>query len=149
MITITGAAETQRFLGQSANFFGNGGIEKTIIKIMGTVQSQIRERTKSGLDSSGKKFVPYSDNYKKFKEEHNRPANIVTLHYKGDMLNSIKKKAISGGGELYFNDERELKKATKHEYGVKAPLRPFFGLDKNNENYILREIDKAISRIWR
>jgi hypothetical protein len=98
--------------------------------------SEIHTRTSSGVDAKYKPLKRYTRAYAKRKG-----TTKVTLVDTGEMLGSMDAKKIKGGIQIYFASDAANDKAY---YQHKKQGRKFFGLDKEQKEYIKRELGKFI-----
>ena len=120
-----------------------GNIERQLVKIAAQVRLDINERTQKGKNEDGGSFKRYSPAYKKYKTKKGRPSSPVNLTFTGDMLKSSRVHKIMDGVEIYFPDNAERNKGKWNE----DKGRPFFGIDKKQENYIIKEVDKFMGKV--
>ena len=119
-------------------------LPKIIVKVLSTIRNDILKRTTSGQGVNGGKFKPYSKMYKVIRANNHRQTSPVSLTYTGNMLRSMKVFNVSGGGEIRFDSTRANDLAVKHNEGKGVPQREFFGLNKDNINYVERKINAGI-----
>ena len=104
----------------------------------------IQKRTASGLDKSGNKFKPYSDEYKEsapFKATGQSTA--VDLRLSGEMMTEFDVVRVRDNQfALGFDDAEQRAKAHGHtvgkEGGSNVPKREFIGLSKGELESALR-----------
>ncbi len=143
-ITITGATGTQRHLKKVGKVIELS--PKRMVKIASEARNRIVERSNKGLNASDGAFKPLDPDYAEYKISKKKQG-IPNLHWSGAMMKAMTVKKISGGAMIYFNDEKERKKATGHHFGFgKAPRRSFFRLGKKIEKYIFSEFRKPIKK---
>jgi hypothetical protein len=110
----------------------------------------IIERTKSGKDSSGSSFRPYSDAYKSsevFKDRGKDPNN-VNLTLFGEMLESMSHKKTATGVVIFFREQEEALKAHGHNNGsMTLPRRHFFDIDDKEYNRLFDEYERITKRV--
>ena len=121
-----------------------GNIERQLVKIAAQVRLGINERTQKGKNEDGGSFKRYGPAYKKWKQkEKHRPVSHRDLTLSGDMLKSSRVHKIIDGVEIYFPDTGERQKAKWNEDRGDV----FFGIDKKQENYIIKEVDKFMGKV--
>jgi len=142
-MTITGATNVQKHLQRIEKAVGDS--PKRLIKIVSEARNRMKDRTNKGQTAAGGTFTPLDPVYAERKMKDNK-SGIPDLHYEGHMLNAMQVKGISGGAEIYFNDEKQRKKAVAHHFGRGVPRRSFFTLGKKIEKYIFDEFRKPIRK---
>lgn len=115
-----------------------------IVKVLSTIRNNILNRTKSGKSVDGEEFKEYSKNYQAIRQGSNRQASPVSLTWTGNMLRSMKVFKVKDGGEIKFNDSSANDLAVKHNEGRGVPKREFFGLSKDNIEYIDKKLGISI-----
>jgi hypothetical protein len=143
----------------------NKAVEERLRRIEPTFQDAVEQeaegiktRTKSGIDVNGKQFVPYSNNekwagknWKDVRKEAGLQTAYVDLTYDGDMFNAMKvvfkKDGFKFLATIFFNDQKQSKKALGHQTGklgkVKYAARKFFGLSKPQREAIASKLRNA------
>jgi len=143
----------------------NRAVEERLNKMGPTLQTAvereaegIKTRTKSGIDVDGKQFTPYSDNpkwagrnWKDIRKKAGLQTAYVDLTYDGDMFKAMKvafrKEGFKFLATIFFNDQKESKKALGHQSGqlgkVKFIARKFFGLSKTQRETIASKLRNA------
>jgi len=116
-----------------------------IVKVLSTVRNKMLNDTISGIDYQGRRFKPYSKMYQAVRLDNNRQSSPVSLTWHGDMVRSMKAFRIANGGEIRFDSTRENTKAVRHNDGIGVPKREFFGLSKNNIEYIEKRLLRTIT----
>ena len=105
----------------------------------------IANRTQKGLDFNNRTFKGYNTQYKRFITNKGRSAR-VNLTFNNQMLNAMRFKKIRDGAMIHFPDSVEN---TKAYYNHEELNRKFFGLDSNQERYILANIGDYISQSFK
>lgn len=96
-------------------------IAEALEKQLEFANTEIKTRTRGGLDSNNAPFVPYSKAYAKQRREEGRSDKIVDLIRTGAMSRAQKTKINRKGnsGQIYFNSAKESLKATRIMEGIK------------------------------
>jgi len=124
---------------------GMNDLPGEIVKVLSTVRNNILNRTKSGNAVDGSEFKPYSSMYQSIRLENHRQESPVSLTWTGNMLRSMKVFNISEGGEIKFDSAQANDLAVKHNEGSgRIPKREFFGLSKDNIEYIDKKLGMSI-----
>jgi len=124
-----------------------GGIDTVIYKSANQVKNKIVKRTRSGVDSNGTPFEPYSKGYKSYRRKHNRKSSPVTLTYTGNMLNSAIASRSGSRTKIHLPQASENKKAGWHHFGKgNNPVRRFFELSEQNIDFLMNSIVNAFKR---
>jgi hypothetical protein len=116
--------------------------------IGGAVIETIVNRTQDGISLGGRPFKKYSKNYVNslaFKV-HGKSEGNVDLTLSGDMLSAIEVLEESDNGLLIgFDNTLDNDKAYNHNVGDTLPKREFFGLQKQELEYITNEFAELVS----
>lgn len=101
----------------------------TMREIGNRVSVAIVNRTMSGKDEDGKRFVPYSKAYRKRKPTYGG-GDVVDLHLSGDMLADIGPTEVTDRRvRVGFTDPDLKERASYHEDGRgHMPVRRFMGI---------------------
>ena len=142
-MTITGVSSVKRRLRKVQTTIIVS--PKRLVKIVSEARNMIHKRTNKGLNATGGSFTPLNSIYASYKKKKGKKA-IPNLHWSGNTLNSMQVKGITGGAEIYFNNESARKIAQAHHFGRGVPRRSFFRLGKKIENYIFKEFRKPIKK---
>ena len=109
--------------------------------------NKILERTAKGLDKNGKKFTPYSDEYKSSDDFMlaNKSQSTVNLKMMGEMLADLSVLSAGNGTIILgFPDAEQRAKANGHvtgkQHSGKLPVRDFLGVSD-------REIEEILARV--
>lgn len=118
------------------------------------IREFIKTRTRSGVDVDRRPFRPYSETYRKAREDIGKTSDIVNLEYRSEMHNQLVYKAENTGAEIYYSDADRAKVAMTHQYGLNdMPVRKHFGLNAADSQKFLQKLanDTAtrIARQWR
>ena len=105
----------------------------------------IANRTQKGLDFNNRTFKGTNTQCKRFSTNKGRSAR-VNLTFNNQMLNAMRFKKIRDGAMIHFPDSVEN---TKAYYNHEELNRKFFGLDSNQERYILANIGDYISQSFK
>lgn len=117
-------------------------IDERIVSVATDLIVGIANRTQTGMDYKGGMFKSYPASYREYRVSKGRSAK-PNLTFNNQMLNAMRFKKIKDGGMIYFPDSVENEKAySNHE----KKGREFFGLDTNQEKYIISSIGKYISQ---
>ena len=105
----------------------------------------ISNRTQRGIDFNNRTFKSYNAAYKTFRTNKGRSSR-VNLTFNNQMLNAMRFKKINSGVMIHFPDSVEN---TKAYYNHEEQGREFFGLDSNQERYIMNSIRDYISKSFK
>ena len=141
-VKMDGVEDLDRTLQKLAKI--KGSVEAEIVKVLSTVRNSILNTTKDGIDIDGKPFKSYSPKYMVRRADNHRQTRPVSLTWTGNMLRSMKVFRISNGGEIRFDSTRANDLAVKHNTGGRVPKREFFGLNKENIDYIEKKLADRI-----
>ena len=142
-ITITGASAIKKKLEKTGHQIKVS--PKKLIKTVSEARNMVQKRTNKGQNASGGSFQRLNPDYAEYKKGKGK-RGVPDLHFEGNMLRAMQVKGITGGAEIYFNNEAERKKAYAHQYGRGVPKRSFFRLGKKIEKYIFDEFRKPIKK---
>ena len=137
---ISGVQETKAQLNAIIAFLES---TEPMQKICEEVKERILKRTKASRDYRNRKFAPYSTKYAKRKG-----STKVNLRVSGEMLDSMKARAISARRGVVELLAKELI-ANIHTQGIgKQPQRDFFDITKTAlQEFVNEHYDKEIMRI--
>jgi len=95
----------------------SGAIKKSLANVSAFEVKEIKQRTQSkGVDAYGKRFKPYSPNYKRAGVKQ---SGVVDLTDTGQMFSSLTTKVSASKGVLFFRQNLANKKAAFHDmFGV-------------------------------
>ena len=129
-----------------------GAIKKSLANVSAFEIKEIIQRTQTkGIDAYGRKFKPYSPNYKRAGVKQ---SGVVDLKDRGHMLNSMTFKASASKGVLFFRQREQNLKASYHDIfgvGKKKITRQFFRISKDEQKKIRILFGKVLFRnlrIW-
>ena len=115
----------------------SGAIKKSLANVSAFEIDAIIDRTQNkGVDAYGKRFKPYSPNYKRAGVKQ---SGVVDLKDTGEMFSSLTTKVSSSKGVLFFRQNLANKKAAFHDMfgvGKKKITRQFFRISKDEQNKI-------------
>lgn len=118
------------------------GVRIALETAMTDARDEIIERTQKSIDSSGKPFVAYTEQYKKFRTKKNRKLT-PDLTFTGTMLRSIQVKVVKKGssfiGTLFFPASQHGKVRGNQK------IRRFFDLSKKQFESIKQRVRGAIN----
>ena len=103
----------------------------------------IQNRTQKGKDMNGKAFRGYKNEEYVEKRRKAKRGSKVNLTFNNHMLQAITSKKHKDGARIYFNNDTETKKAHGNHVKLK---RKFFGLDKDQEDYMFKRIGTFIAK---
>jgi len=114
-IEIRGLTELiQRFGHTEENLFS-----RSLMSEIGTrVIFWIQRRTQSGVDVTGRRFKPYTPQYKLFREKAGRSGDTVNLFFTGSMMSSMTHSATEYTAKVFFQN-------TSDSSGTSNPLKAF------------------------
>ena len=108
----------------------------------------IRDRTqRKGISVNGTAFKPYSAGYKRAKIKE---SGVVDLTDTGQMFSALTTKILPSKGTLFFRNMFANKKAFFHDQvgaGKGKVIRPFFGINRQEEKQIVKVFVDKISKI--
>lgn len=139
---IDGLDDLERTVNQLANM--KRPLEAEIVKTLSTIRNKILRNTTSGYGLDNSPLKPYSKNYQILRSRNNRQASPVSLTWTGNMLRAMKVFSIKNGGEIKFDSTRANDLAVRHNSGQGVPKREFFGLSKENLDYIEKKLAGVI-----
>jgi len=116
--------------------------DQRIASIATFIITGISKRTQRGLDFNNRTFKPYNSDYKEYRASKGRSIR-VNLTFNNQMLNAMRSKKTKDGVMIHFPDSIENEKAYSNQ---EEKGRKFFGLDTNQERYIISSIGKYISQ---
>lgn len=116
--------------------------DQRIASVATFIITGISKRTQRGLDFNNRTFKAYNSDYKQYRASQGR-SKRVNLTFNNQMLNAMRFKKIKDGVMIYFPDSVENEKAYNNQ---EENGRKFFGLDTNQEKYIISSIGKYISQ---
>lgn len=119
--------------------------DELLKKVGDLVLGRISARTKAGIDSQGRPFEPYSEQYAK-KREKKGLQKTPDLEYSGAMLGNMKAQVDLDREQvtIYFPDPVEAQKAHFHNNegaGKSKVVREFYDLN-NDDITAVRELIK-------
>jgi hypothetical protein len=133
----------------------NGLFDRQVLLQMGMfVRFQIEKRTAAGKGVDGAEFVPYSPQYRLFRERTGHPTTKVNLFYTGSMMSAMTVEAQA----WVYGKENEVRiyfLNTTDRKGVPNPAkafyldqdRHFFGMSKEDVEGVTRIYESHISRL--
>ena len=130
---------------------------------------RIRIRTEKGKSVHGSPFAPYSTKpfffnigresnprykffeggYREFRGATGRNTK-PDLNFRGNMLSAMTTKVTSSKGSIFFGRQEENRKAFFHDVegaGKGKVVRPFFSINKKEEDLIFKEFDIKLEKI--
>ncbi len=123
-------------------------IKQTLANVSAFQIRNIRDRTqRKGISVNGTAFKPYSAGYKRAKIKE---SGVVDLTDTSQMFSSVKTKILPSKGTLFFRNMFANKKAFFHDQagaGKGKVIRPFFGINRQEEKQIVKVFVDKISRI--
>ena len=139
-INISGVEETKAQIRAVINHLESLGPMKRICE---DVKKRVLKRTAASRDYKNLKFAPYSAKYAKRKK-----STKVNLRLTGEMLNSMKARAISARRGVVELTAKELI-ANIHTQGIgKQPQRDFMDITKTAlQEFVKKHHDDEIMRI--
>jgi len=130
----------------------SSAIKKSLANVSAFEIDAIIDRTQNkGVDAYGKRFKPYSPNYKRAGVKQ---SGVVDLTDTGQMFSSLTTKVSASKGVLFFRQNLANKKAAFHDMfgvGKKKITRQFFRISKDEQKKIQRLFFKILARelrIW-
>ena len=125
----------------------SSAIKKSLANVSAFEISEIRSRTQTkGVDAFGRKFKPYSPNYKRAGVKQ---SGVVDLKDTGQMFSSLTSKITASKGELFFRQKAQNDKAAFHDIfgvGKKRITRQFFRISKDEKKKIRTIFSKVLAR---
>ena len=125
----------------------SSAIKKSLANVSAFEISEIRSRTQTkGVDAFGRKFKPYSPNYKRAGVKQ---SGVVDLKDTGQMFSSLTSKITASKGELFFRQKAQNDKAAFHDIfgvGKKRITRQFFRISKDEQKKIRTIFSKVLAR---
>jgi hypothetical protein len=103
----------------------------------------IQNRTQKGKDMNGKAFRGYKNAEYIEKRKKAGRSSKVNLTFNNQMLQAMTSKKYKDGARIYFNNQTETNKAHGNHVKLK---RKFFGLDKDQEEYMYERIGTFIAK---
>ena len=97
--------------------------------------SQIQIRTAEGKDVDGQDFMPYSPQYRLFRESHGHVGSKVNLFYTGSMMSSMTFTPGKDRVTLFFAN-------TTDPSGARNPLKAYF-LNQDRRFFAINDEDRA------
>jgi len=140
------------------------GIEKVIRKLdnmnnaitsrllMGNIGTFIKflidKRTHEGKDVQGKKFKPYAESYKSYREKNQRPVDKVDFDFHGSMWDALTFEYGSKSVRVFFQNTPDQYSSTHVTNAAKAfflnEQRQFFALSDKDVKKIKEMVQKFI-----
>ena len=124
-----------------------GAIKKSLANVSAFEIKEIIQRTQTkGIDAYGRKFKPYSPNYKRAGVKQ---SGVVDLKDTGQMFSSLTSKVTSSKGVLFFRQREQNLKASYHDIfgvGKKKITRQFFRISKDEQKKIRILFGKVLFR---
>jgi hypothetical protein len=101
----------------------------TMREVGNTIAVRIVNRTLSGKDENNRRFIPYSERYRRRKKTYGR-TDVVDLHESGDMLNDLGPTEVTDAKvRVGFTDPDMEYLAKCHDQGRgNNPERRFMGI---------------------
>tara|TARA_R100001460_G_scaffold28111_2_gene56398 strand:+ start:630 stop:1094 length:465 start_codon:yes stop_codon:yes gene_type:complete len=125
----------------------SSAIKKSLANVSAFEIKEIRSRTQTkGVDAFGRKFKPYSPNYKRAGVKQ---SGVVDLKDTGQMFSSLTSKITASKGELFFRQKAQNDKAAFHDIfgvGKKRITRQFFRISKDEQKKIRTIFSKVLAR---
>ena len=125
----------------------SSAIKKSLANVSAFEIKEIKRRTQTkGVDAYGRKFKPYSPN---FKRAGVKQSGVVDLTDTGQMFSSLTSKISASKGVLFFRQNLANKKASFHDIfgvGKKRITRQFFRISKDEQNKIRTIFSKVLAR---
>ena len=125
----------------------SSAIKKSLANVSAFEIKEIRSRTQTkGVDAFGRKFQPYSPNYKRAGVKQ---SGVVDLTDTGQMFSSLTNKISASKGVLFFSRNAESKKASFHDLfgvGKNKVTRQFFRISKDEQKKIRIIFSKVLAR---
>lgn len=125
----------------------SSAIKKSLANVSAFEIKEIRSRTQTkGVDAFGRKFKPYSPNYKRAGVKQ---SGVVDLTDTGQMFSSLTTKVTASKGELFFRQKAQNDKAAFHDLfgvGKKRITRQFFRISKDEQKKIRILFGKVLFR---
>ena len=123
-------------------------IKQTLANVSAFQIKNIRDRTqRKGISVNGTAFKPYSAGYKRAKIKE---SGVVDLTDTGQMFSALTTKILPSKGTLFFRNMFANKKAFFHDQvgaGKGKVIRPFFGINRQEEKQIVKVFVDKISKI--
>ena len=123
-------------------------IKQTLANVSALQIRNIRDRTqRKGISVNGSPFKTYSEGYKRAKVKE---SGVVDLTDTGQMFSSLTSKIRPSKGTLFFRNMFANKKAFFHDKagaGKGKVIRPFFGINRQEEKQIVKVFVDKISKI--
>ena len=123
-------------------------IKQTLANVSALQIRNIRDRTqRKGISVNGSPFKEYSEGYKRAKVKE---SGVVDLTDTGQMFSSLTSKIRPSKGTLFFRNMFANKKAFFHDKagaGKGKVIRPFFGINRQEEKQIVKVFVDKISKI--
>ena len=123
-------------------------IQQTLANVSAFQILNIRDRTQTkGVSVNGTAFKPYSAGYKRAKVKE---SGVVDLTDTGQMFSSLTTRILPSKGTLFSRNMSANKKAFFHDQagaGKGKVVRPFFGINRQEEKQIVKVFTDKISKI--
>jgi len=123
-------------------------IKQALANVSALQIRNIRDRTqRKGVSLNGSPFKPYSVGYKRAKVKQ---SGVVDLTDTGQMFSSLTSKITRSKGTLFFRNMFANKKAFFHDKagaGRGKVVRPFFGINRQEEKQIVNVFRDKISKV--
>jgi len=103
----------------------------------------IQNRTLKGKDMDDRAFRGYKNAEYIEKRKKAGRSSKVNLTFNNQMLQAMTSKKYKDGARIYFNNQTETNKAHGNHVKLK---RKFFGLDKDQEEYMYERIGTFIAK---
>ena len=133
--SIQGGKKRMAILNKIQDFLDNGD-QQLMDEIGHYAVTKLLLRTSQGKDKKGNAFKPYSETYKKIRDEKRLPTAKVDLFFFGKMLGSLTYKTEEKETKLFFADREQSLKALFNNR-----KREFFGISDIEQ----AEIQKMIA----
>lgn len=115
ILEIRGLTELiQRFGHTEENLFSKNLMSEIATRVIFWIQ----RRTQSGVDVTGRRFKPYTPQYKLFREKSGRSGDTVNLFFTGSMMSSMTHSAMEYTANIFFQN-------TTDSSGARNPLKAF------------------------
>ena len=147
-VTIkTNTIQLSKSLEQIQKKFPNA-IKQTLANVSALQIRNIRDRPqRKGVSVNGTAFKPYSAGYKRAKVKE---SGVVDLTDTGQMFSSLTTRILPSKGTLFFRNMFANKKAFFHDIagaGKGKVVRPFFSINRQEENQIVKVFNSKIGKI--
>jgi len=117
-------------------------IQKALGRTAEFLMGLIKQRTQKGKDADGRRFKPYTPEYKSFRRKKGRQANFPDLNFSGNMLSNMTQKSTSTNATLFFASKAQSLKALGNQ-----KKRTFFAVGNKESKTLINFFAKEFKKV--